>query len=48
MFATSIFPLSKLKKALQHNLFEEDVHTAWFSMRLTDYDNLILAELLKF
>jgi bacterioferritin len=32
------------KKTLQHNLVDEDVHTAWFSMRLTDYDDLVLAD----
>lgn len=35
---------AELKKILQHNLVDEDTHTAWFSMRLADYDNLVLAE----
>ncbi len=35
---------SELKKILQHNLVDEDTHTAWFSMRLSDYDNLVLIE----
>ncbi len=35
---------AELKKILQHNLVDEDTHTAWFSMRLTDYDNLVLTE----
>jgi bacterioferritin len=35
---------SDLKKILQHNLVDEDTHTAWFSMRLSDYDNLVLAD----
>ncbi len=35
---------AELKKILQHNLVDEDTHTAWFSMRLADYDNLVLIE----
>jgi bacterioferritin len=35
---------TQLKKFLQYNLVDEDTHTAWFSMRLADYDNLVLAE----
>jgi Bacterioferritin (cytochrome b1) len=34
----------ELKKILQHNLADEDVHAAWFSMRLNDYDNLVVAK----
>ena len=34
----------KLKKTLQHNLVDEDVHTAWFSVRLADYDNSVLTD----
>ncbi|HEX3043672.1 MAG TPA: ferritin-like domain-containing protein [Bacillota bacterium] len=33
---------TELKKILQHNLVDEDVHTAWFAGRLTDYDNSVL------
>jgi bacterioferritin len=33
---------TELKKILQHNLGDEDVHTAWFAQRLSDYDNLDL------
>lgn len=32
----------ELKKILQHNLVDEDVHTAWFTERLLDYDNSVL------
>ena len=32
----------ELKKILQHNLVDEDVHTAWFTERLADYDNAVL------
>ncbi len=35
---------AELKKILQHNLVDEDTHTAWFSMRLADYDNSVLTE----
>lgn len=35
---------SELKKVLQHNLVDEDTHAAWFSMRLSDYDNSVLIE----
>lgn len=35
----------ELKRILQHNLVDEDVHTAWFSERLYDYDNIDLREL---
>lgn len=35
----------ELKKILQHNLVDEDVHTAWFSERFYDYDNIDLKEL---
>ena len=35
---------AELKKILQHNLVDEDTHTAWFSMRIADYDNLVLIE----
>jgi bacterioferritin len=34
----------ELKKVLQHNLVDEDTHTAWFSMRLADYDNSVLVD----
>ena len=34
----------ELKKILQHNLVDEDVHTAWFRERLIDYDNLVLKD----
>lgn len=34
----------ELKKTLEHNLVDEDVHIAWFSMRLADYDNSVLAK----
>lgn len=34
----------ELKKILQHNLVDEDVHTAWFTERLQDYDNAVLTE----
>lgn len=33
---------TELKKILQHNLGDEDVHAAWFTQRLSDYDNLDL------
>jgi bacterioferritin len=32
----------ELEKILQHNLVDEDVHTAWFTERLRDYDNSVL------
>lgn len=35
----------ELKRILQHNLVDEDVHTAWFSERLNDYENINLREL---
>ncbi len=34
----------ELKKILQHNLVDEDIHTAWFIERLIDYDNSVLKE----
>lgn len=34
----------ELKKTLQHNLVDEDVHAAWFSERLVDYNILNLAD----
>lgn len=34
----------ELKKILQHNLVDEDVHTAWFNERLQDYDNAVLVD----
>lgn len=34
----------ELKKILQLNLVDEDVHTAWFTERLADYDNAVLTE----
>jgi bacterioferritin len=33
---------TELKKILEHNLVDEDLHTAWFIERLTDYDNSVL------
>ena len=35
----------ELRRILQHNLVDEDVHTAWFLERLYDYDNIDLREL---
>lgn len=35
----------ELQKILQHNLVDEDVHTAWFTERLEDYENINLREL---
>jgi bacterioferritin len=34
----------ELETVLKHNLADEDVHTAWFSERLCDYDNINLRE----
>ena len=34
----------ELKEILQSNLVDEDVHTAWFSERLLDYDNSVLTD----
>jgi bacterioferritin len=34
----------ELLKILQYNLVDEDVHTAWFSERLSDYDNSVLTD----
>ena len=34
----------ELKKVLQHNLVDEDIHTAWFTERLIDYDNSVLLD----
>lgn len=34
----------ELERILEHNLVDEDVHTAWFTERLQDYDNLNLKE----
>lgn len=35
----------ELEKILEHNLVDEDVHTAWFTERLFDYDNMNLKDL---
>lgn len=35
----------ELEKILEHNLVDEDVHTAWFTERLLDYDNIDLRDL---
>ncbi len=35
----------ELERILEHNLVDEDVHTAWFRERLYDYDNLDLRKL---
>ncbi len=35
---------TELRKILEHNLVDEDVHTAWFSERLTDYDNSVIPD----
>jgi Bacterioferritin (cytochrome b1) len=32
----------ELKKILEHNLVDEDLHTAWFIERLMDYDHSVL------
>lgn len=32
----------ELERILEHNLVDEDVHTAWFTERLFDYDNINL------
>ena len=34
----------ELKKVLQHNLVDEDIHTAWFIERLMDYDHSVLED----
>lgn len=34
----------ELQAVLQHNLVDEDVHTAWFARRLTDYELLDLRD----
>jgi bacterioferritin len=34
----------ELETILKHNLADEDVHTAWFSERLCDYDHINLRE----
>ncbi|HEY8345413.1 MAG TPA: ferritin-like domain-containing protein [Bacillota bacterium] len=34
----------ELQTVLQHNLVDEDVHTAWFVQRLTDYELLELKD----
>ena len=35
----------ELKRVLQFNMVDEDTHTAWFAMRLSDYDNSVLTDL---
>ncbi|NLC53913.1 MAG: ferritin-like domain-containing protein [Firmicutes bacterium] len=35
---------SELQTVLQHNLVDEDVHTAWFAQRLADYELLGLPD----
>lgn len=35
----------ELRRILEHNLVDEDVHTAWFSERLYDYEQLDLRKL---
>ena len=35
----------ELRRILEHNLVDEDVHTAWFSERLFDYEQLDLRKL---
>lgn len=35
----------ELRRILEHNLVDEDVHTAWFSERLYDYEQLDLGKL---
>lgn len=35
----------ELKKILQHNLVDEDLHTEWFIERLLDYDNSVLKKI---
>lgn len=34
----------ELRRILQHNLVDEDVHTAWFQERLFDFDHLNLED----
>jgi hypothetical protein len=34
----------ELEILLQHNLVDEDVHTAWFAQRLADYELLGLED----
>ena len=34
----------ELQTVLQHNLVDEDVHTAWFARRLADYELLDLED----
>lgn len=35
----------ELEKVLKSNLVDEDIHTAWFTERLSDYDNINLRNL---
>jgi len=35
----------ELEKVLKANLVDEDLHTAWFTERLSDYDNINLRDL---
>lgn len=35
----------ELEKILKYNLVDEDVHTAWFTERLFDYENMNLEDL---